>query len=134
MAEPDLWLSQILASWQSRLRAVSPMRSRRSSAWRDVAPDMSIAMPGLVANANKRIVATSSDGIANTYVAFAVTLRTQDVNEFSLILLRMALDLRPDYAAARLLIADILTAQQHPAIALAVLTDDSDLRPDLSGG
>jgi len=40
-------------------------------------------------------------------------LRAQDAGDFAMMLLRLALDLRPDFTAARLLAADILDAQRH---------------------
>ena len=122
MAEPNLRLSQILASWQARTgQSVDAQRTLASLS--SVATDMSIAMPALLSNATKRVVAKPSDGIAETYFTFAAMLRAQDMNDFSLIMLRMALDLRPDFTAARLLIADIMTSQRHPAMALAMLNE-----------
>ncbi|MFL5286987.1 MAG: tetratricopeptide repeat protein [Rhodopila sp.] len=122
MTEPNLRLSQAVASWESRSgHSVDAQRTLASLANAEI--DMSIAMPALLAKVNQRVVATLSDGIAETYFMFAAALHTQDMNPFSLIILRMALGLRPNYPAACLLMADILTAQQHPAMALAVLTD-----------
>ena len=40
----------------------------------------------------------------------AAALRQQDADDFAQLLLRLALDLRPDFTAARLLLADILEA------------------------
>src|SRR4051812_9517660 len=104
MAQPSLRLSQVVASWQSR-SGQSVNAERTLSGLASVAIDLSIAMPAMLASVNQRIVAKPSDGIAETYCMFAATLRSQDLDELSLILLRMALDLRPDYPAARLLVA-----------------------------
>jgi Flp pilus assembly protein TadD len=122
MAEPNLRLTQILASWQARTgQPVDAQRSLASLA--KVATDTSIALPGLLANVTKRVVTKPGDGIAETYFTFAAMLRAQDMNDPALIMLRMALDLRPDLAAARLLMADLMASQHHPALALAALSD-----------
>jgi tetratricopeptide (TPR) repeat protein len=66
-------------------------------------------------------VANATDGIAESYFTFAALLQAQDANDFSLVMLRLALDMRPDFAAARLLAADILENQHHPHMALNML-------------
>jgi tetratricopeptide (TPR) repeat protein len=62
------------------------------------------------------------DGIAEAYLALAAALRQQDAGDFAMLLLRLALDLRPDFTAARLLAADILEEQHHLENALQMLT------------
>jgi Flp pilus assembly protein TadD len=80
-------------------------------------------MPGLLAAVTKRPVPNAQDGIAESYFTFAAMLRSQDANDFSLIMLRLALDLRPDFTAARILAADNLVNDRHPALALRMLND-----------
>jgi tetratricopeptide (TPR) repeat protein len=122
MPEPNLRLAQILASWQSR--SGQPAEAQRIlSGLPTVAPDLSIALPGLIANVTKRPVPRPIDGIAESYFTFAALMRGQDANDFALIMLRLALDLRPDFAAARLLAADILVNQKHPQTALRMLNE-----------
>ncbi len=122
MAEPNLRLAQVLASWQAR--SGQPAEAQRILATLPrVAPDMSIAMPGLLAAVTKRPVPNAVDGIAESYFTFAAMLRSQDANDFSLIMLRLALDLRPDFTAARILAADVLVNDRHPALALRLLND-----------
>ncbi len=122
MTEPNLRLSQILASWQAR--SGQPAEAQRILAsLPGVAPDLSIAMPALLANLNKRPVSRPIDGIAEAYFTFAALLRAQDANDFAMIMLRLALDLRPDFSAARLLAADIQQNQRHPEIALRMLNE-----------
>ena len=65
--------------------------------------------------------ARPSDGVAEAYFTFAALLQAQDANDFALMMLRLALDLRPDFAAARLLAADILENEHHPQMALRML-------------
>jgi tetratricopeptide (TPR) repeat protein len=122
MSAPNVRLAQILASWQAR--SSQPGEAQRIlAALSAVAPDLSIAMPGLMANVTKRPVARASEGIAEAYFTFAALLQAQDANDFSLVMLRLALDLRPDFAAARLLAADILQNEHHTQTALNILTE-----------
>jgi tetratricopeptide (TPR) repeat protein len=122
MTDPNLRLAQILASWESR--SGQPAEAQRIlSALPTVAPDLSIALPGLIANVPTRPVPRAVDGIAESYFTFAALMRGQDANDFALIVLRLALDLRPDFAAARLLAADILLSQKHPQTALRLLNE-----------
>ena len=122
MSSPNLRMAQILASWQAR--SSQPGEAQRTLAsLSTVAPDLSITMPGLMANVTKRPVPRASDGIAEAYFTFAALLQAQDANDFSLVMLRLALDLRPDFAAARLLAADILQNKKHPQAALRMLNE-----------
>jgi tetratricopeptide (TPR) repeat protein len=122
MADTNLRLAHILASWQSR--SGQPVVAQRTLAsLPTVAPDLSITMPGLMATINKRPVPRAIDGVAEAYFTFAALLRGQDANDFALIMLRLALDLRPNFAAARLLAADILTNQRHPQAAIDMLNE-----------
>jgi tetratricopeptide (TPR) repeat protein len=85
------------------------------------APDMTIALPAMTASAMTPAVPRAVDGIAEAYLALAAALRQQDAGDFAMMLLRLALDLRPDFTAARLLAADILESQHHPENALQML-------------
>jgi tetratricopeptide (TPR) repeat protein len=76
-----------------------------------------------MANVTKRPVPRAVDGIVEAYFTFASLLRGQDANDFSLVMLRLALDLRPDFAAARLLAAEILGYQRHQQVALRMLNE-----------
>jgi tetratricopeptide (TPR) repeat protein len=122
LSAPNLRMAQILASWEAR--SSQPGEAQRILAsLPTVAPDLSIVMPGLMATVTKRPVARASDGIAEAYFTFAALLQGQDANDFALVMLRLALDLRPDFAAARLLAADILDNQHHPQMALRMLDE-----------
>lgn len=122
MAEPSLRVAQILASWQARSGQAAESE-HTLAALEGVAPDLGIAMPALLASVTKRPVPRAADGVAEAYFTFAALLRSQDANDFSLIMLRLALDLRPDFAAARLLAADILGTQHHLQAAYQVLNE-----------
>jgi tetratricopeptide (TPR) repeat protein len=131
MSEPNLRMTQILASWQARSGQAGDAQ-RVLAALPAVAPGLSIALPELMANVTKRPVPRATDGIAEAYFTFAALLRSQDANDFSLIMLRLALDMRPDFAAARLLAADILTNQHHTQVALRILNEVPSSDPILS--
>lgn len=119
---PNLRMVQILASWQAR--SGQPADAQHTLATLPgVAPDMSIAMPGLLANVLKRPVSRAADGVAETYFTFAAMLRAQDQTDFSLLMLRLAADLRPDLNVVRLLTADILAGKDHPRAALQQLNE-----------
>jgi len=122
LTQPNVRMAQILASWEAR--SGQPAEAQRIlAALPVVSPDLGIAMPALMAAVTKRPVPRASDGIAEAYFTFAALLQAQDANDFALIMLRLALDLRPDFAAARLLAADIVLNQHHPAIALRMLNE-----------
>ena len=85
------------------------------------APEIAIALPALIAGSKTPPVPHATDGMAEAYLALAATLRQQDSGDFAMVLLRLALDLRPDFTAARILAADILENGQHLENALQML-------------
>ncbi|HEY1413889.1 MAG TPA: tetratricopeptide repeat protein, partial [Rhodopila sp.] len=120
LGAPNLRMAQILASWAARTH--QPGEAQRIlAALPTVVPDLSIVMPALMAAVTQRPVANATDGIAESYFTFGALLQAQDANDFSLVMLRLALDMRPDFTAARLLAADILENQHHPEMALNML-------------
>lgn len=122
LSQPNVRVAQILASWEAR--SSQPGDAQRVLASLPaVAPDLSIAMPGMMAAVTRRPVPRPSDGIAEAYFTFAALLQSQDANDFALIMLRLALDLRPDFAAARLLASDILQNEHNPELALRTLNE-----------
>lgn len=123
----NLRLAQIVASWE--VRHGRPAEAQRVLAAMVAAtPGMAIASPGLLAATKTPPVRNATEGIAEAYLALAATLRQQEASDFSMVLLRLAMDLRPDLTAARILAADILQDEQHYDSALQILapvgTDD----------
>jgi tetratricopeptide (TPR) repeat protein len=113
-------LAQILAS--SEARHGHPGEAQRIfTALAADAPEMGIAVASLTAASMTPPVPRAADGIAEAYLAFAAALRSQDGGEFAMLLLRLALDLRPEFTPARLLAAEILESQRHLDNALQVL-------------
>jgi tetratricopeptide (TPR) repeat protein len=125
----DLRLAQILASWEVRDGHEADAMRLLGQVAQD-APYLAIALPGLIADSHKRVVTRATDGIAEAYLALAGALRQQDAGDFAMLLLRFALDLRPDFTAARLMAAEILAGDHHPDFAeqmLAPVADDDPL-------
>lgn len=116
----DLRLVQIFASWEMRDGHPADAMHLLGQV-SDGAPFLQLALPGLMAGLNQRVVTRATDGIAEAYLALAGSLRQQDAGDFAMLLLRFALDLRPDLTAARLMAAEILTEQHHPDYALQML-------------
>jgi len=121
LADVGVRTAQILASWQAR--SGQPGEAQRTlSELAAAAPDSGIALPALVAGTTTRPVASATDGIAESYVTLAAALRSQNAGEFALIMLQLALDLRPNLTAARLMASEIRAQQRHPEAALRVLS------------
>lgn len=102
----NLRLGQILASWQAR--GGNEEDARRTV--RDmvgVNGDLALARDALERDVGTRQVRSATDGLAEAYLAMAATLRQQNANDSAQALLRLALDVREDFTAARLLLADI---------------------------
>jgi tetratricopeptide (TPR) repeat protein len=117
---PSLRLAQMLASFYTRHgRQADAMRVLAQAS--DVAPEIGLVLPALSAEAARPVIRNAADGIAEAYVAAASSLRMQDHGEPAMLLLRLALDLRPDFTAARLLEADLLAARNQPEQARHVL-------------
>ncbi|MBO0711916.1 MAG: tetratricopeptide repeat protein [Acetobacteraceae bacterium] len=117
---PNIRLAQIIASWQARqghnAEALETLKSLGEGA-----QQVTIALPALAANLNNRPVGRPAGGIAEAYLALAAALNAQEATSFSLPLLRLALDLQPDFTAARLLLSEIYQSAHHDGPAEHVL-------------
>ncbi len=120
--ESNLRMTQILSSWTARSGRPAEAQHLLSALPANV-PELAIALPGLAANVVKRPVANAADGVAEAYFTFAALLRIQNANELSLLMLRLALDIRPDFAPARMVAADILANGRHLNDALRMLAE-----------
>ncbi|MBN9562171.1 MAG: DUF3808 domain-containing protein [Alphaproteobacteria bacterium] len=124
-------LAQILASWQARQgHSAEALQTLKTLA--EGAPDVAIALPALASNLTARPVSRPAEGIAEAYFALAAAMNTRDATEFSLQLLRLALDLQPDFTAARMLLAETYEVGHHPAAALQILASISPKDPLIS--
>lgn len=117
---PNLQLARILASWEDRQGDPAAARATLAALGAEDS-QVAIAIPGLEATIAERPVANASDGMAEAFLAIAAGLQQQNTPDFSVIMLRLALTLHPDFTPARLLLADVLDAQKQPAMALSVL-------------
>lgn len=116
----NLQLARVLASWEARHGHVVEAQQSLSQLLQ-VGGDLAVALPALYAKSADRQIRSATDGMADAYLAMAGGLRGQDTAELTLIMVRLALDLRPDLTAARLLGADVLDAGQQPQAAIAML-------------
>ena len=124
----NLRLGTVVASWQARGGQEAEARAT-IRATVQASPELAIAEPALQLTAGTKQVTSAADGIAEAYLALAAALQRQDATDFSLSLLRLALDLRPDFTAARLLVADIQSRQGQVGAAVAVLNQVSASDP-----
>jgi tetratricopeptide (TPR) repeat protein len=127
----NLRLTQILASWLTR-QGHAADAERGLSALSDGQDELSLVVPALVAAGRNPPVANPTQGIAEAYLALGAALRQQDASDYALIMLNLALNLRPDLSAARLLMADIHDVAHQPQAALDALAPIPDSDP-LSG-
>lgn len=94
--------------------------------------DIAMVQARLLAELDRRPVASAADGMAEALLALAGALRQQEASEFALLLLRVALILRPDFPAAKLMVADILESDRRfdaAADVLAQVRRDSAYAP-----
>ena len=117
---PSLRLAETLASFDARHGKAGEASRVLARAVEGTAA-VELALPTLIAQASRPVVRSATDGLAEAYLAAAASFRLSDQGETSLLLLRLALDLRPDLAPARLLAADVLEARRHPEEARRLL-------------
>ena len=119
-APTNLRLAQIIASWDAR-QGQTDKAQQILSGLTDGQDEMALVVPTLIAHDTAQVVATPLQGIADAYLALAAALHQQNASDFALIILRLALDLRPDFTEARVLMSEILVAGKHPLPALEAL-------------
>lgn len=117
----SLRLAEIQASFAARQGR--PEEARRILA--EIAAgsdDIAMVEPRLLRGLDRRPVASAAEGMAEALLALAGALRQQEASEFALLLLRIALVMRPDFPAAKLMIADILEGDRRFEAAAEVLS------------
>ncbi len=82
---------------------------------------LAVAEPNRRALLAARGVATPADGMAEAYVALAAAMRAQAQQDMAMVLAQLALRLRPGFAPALILSADVLADQSHDEAALRLL-------------
>ncbi len=117
---PNLDLVRALASWQAR-NGQEVAGKQTLAAVNDMGDELAVATPRLIADIATRPVGSATEGVAEVYLAFAALLRQQDSGDFANVMVRLALDLRPDLTPARLVAAETLDTNKHTQAALAML-------------
>jgi Flp pilus assembly protein TadD len=110
---PNLRLSQILASWQAR-QGQTQAAAAEIDQIGATHSDLTIAVPALQAHVADRVIVTPADGMAEAYLTLAGSLSQPSQSLLKTMFLRFALYLRPDLAAARLLLADAQAGAAAP--------------------
>lgn len=118
--DPNIRIAELVASWYAR-NGQPQDAEKLLIDMTEQSLDASIALPALLAAAPRRVISRPTDGLAEAYLAFGGVLRAQNAAAASLMFLRLALDLRPDLSAARILSAEVEQIQQHPQVALRQL-------------
>ena len=117
---PNLDVTLALASWQARHGDMAGARARIDTLVAS-SPEFDLIRPELIRHLADRPVHGATEGIAEAYLAMAAALRSQDAADYAALLVRLAIDLRPGFAAARLLSAEIEETARRPEVALATL-------------
>ncbi|MDT7951191.1 MAG: tetratricopeptide repeat protein [Acetobacteraceae bacterium] len=126
----NLRLAVIVASWQAR-QGDLPQAQRTIGDLANADGEFALSRQGLQADVARRAIAGPTDGIAEAYLAMAASLRQQST-ESAEALLRLALELRPNLTAARIILSDMESAAKRPEDALASLAEvaaDDPLAP-----
>ncbi len=124
---PVLRLAQLIGSFDARQHRDGEAL-QTLDAVTNAAPLLRLALPGMASHLRQERVGNAVDGLAEAYVGFAAAVHQDGDEQFASVLLRLALNLRPDFAAARLLGADIAEAQRdlNGAIRMLTAVQDSD--------
>ena len=117
---PSMRLALLVGSFEDR-QGQEAKALQLLNAAAEATPILAIALPAVAADLHNRPVPSATDGMAEAYLGLAAGLSQDNEDQLATLLLRIALGLRPDFTAARLLIADIQEDQQQPAQALATL-------------
>ena len=106
MDQPNVRLSQIMASWQARSGHPDQARATIEALVRAL-PELAIAKPGLLANIAAPQIADAQAGIAEAYTGMAGAMRQEKQGELPPMLLQLALRLQPGLTEANLVTAEL---------------------------
>ena len=120
LGDLSLPLARALASWQARQGDVAE-GDRLLASLAQSRPDLAIALPALERSVGQRQVRNAADGMAEAYYALATVLQDQDASDYAALVLRLALQLRPDLTSARLLASELDADAKQPERALREL-------------
>jgi len=116
----SLRLAEIVAGFEARQGRAEQARRLLAelSAGSD---DVAMVEANLAADLGRRAVRDARDGMAEALLGLAGALRQQEASEFALLLLRLALELRPDFGPATIMLADLLESDRRYEQASSVL-------------
>ena len=117
---PNLRVGQALASWEAR-QGMEAKGDAILIAMTEAHPDLRLALPAFRKDMAKPLLRSARDGVAEAYLTLAGSLNQPDQMLLQQGLLRFALRLRPDLAAARLLLAETEAEQAKPREAVATI-------------
>jgi tetratricopeptide (TPR) repeat protein len=110
----------LLASWNHRMGRPEIAR-RLLDMIQGAAPDTTVLAQRFRAGFDKRPVASARDGLAEVFLALGSSLRTPRNGDPALMVLSLALEVAPNFSAARMAVSDIHLGRRHYAAALDVL-------------
>ena len=113
-------LARILASWYARSGKMAEAQ-RVLRPFETGSGNFAIAVPNLKRGISDVQIHNPQEGLAEAYFTLASAVRGQEGNDLSELLLKLALDLRPDLTLGRLLYAEMLDEDGHPDAALGQL-------------
>jgi tetratricopeptide (TPR) repeat protein len=124
----SLRLAEIVAGFEARHGRAEQARRLLAelSAGSD---DVAMVEANLSADLSRRAVRDARDGMAEALLGLAGALRQQEASEFALLLLRLALELRPDFGPATIMLADLLENDRRYEQASAVLSSVGSSSP-----
>ena len=121
----------ILASWADRSgRPADAQKILAQLAVLD--PELSIALPGMIASLAQRPVARPLEGMSEAYATFGAAMQGQQTGDFATVMSRLALDMKPGSATALLLSAEIQITAKHLDGALALLDEGAKTRDPIA--
>ena len=124
----SLRLAEIVSSFEARQGRTEQAR-RLLGELSAASDDGAMVEARLVADLGRRAVRDARDGMAEALLGLAGALRQQEAGDFALLLLRLALELRPDFAPATILIADVLENDRRYEAASSILGGVSPTSP-----
>jgi len=103
---PNLRIAQIMASWKARQGDIVSARTILEE-MAATHPALASAQPTREAKIAAPVLSSATDGLAEAYLSIAGALNQPSQTLLQVTFLRFALSLRPDLAAARLLLANV---------------------------
>ena len=124
-AEMHVRLAILLASWNLRTNRPEAARALIDQV-QSAVPDTAILRGSLEAALADRVVANATDGLAEAFLAFGGSLRSDSTNDLALMVFTLARTARPRCSAAQMAMSDTHLASRHPEAALRVLDSVRD--------